>query len=180
MQRSFDRKPPDTAAKSGMPSTQIDDPFTQISRLQLLMHQNIMRTTRLNRALEIITLLLTISTAGALWVLASGLSETFAIWIGALVSSLAALVSGYQVSVGPRRQLEKQLPIYENITKAMGGFRDGKLARWSDYKEFLSEMIANDIPIQIAPPLLSEEQKSRMTASEIATYEQIRQQSYPQ
>src|SRR5260370_36753185 len=70
-----------------------------------------------NDRLEWWILILSVSTSGSLWVLVSKSFEPVAVWIGAVLSTVTALITLYQKSnLGPRHNLEEALKQQKEAT----------------------------------------------------------------
>jgi hypothetical protein len=161
-------------------ATSDGSPLEQLSRLYGRAQKDLRQARKADRAIDLLILLLSVITAGALWSLVSNSAPAVSSWIGAICASVVSLLSGVQNTIGPKKKLEQLQPKFQSLAVALGRFRDGRPAGWSDFKHYLAEMESLGVQVPLGPPKKTPEELAAMSASERLQYQQEIEQAVPQ
>jgi hypothetical protein len=112
----------------------------RMNELQIAAHRFLSRTARIATWIEMIILVLSVATSGALWALAAdALPKSFG-WVGAAVSTVVTFLTIYTYSSGIQQKRKKALVLVTEITQYLGVLRSAPLIPdeefWNTYKRF--------------------------------------------
>lgn len=118
-----------------------EEAINSMTSLSRDMRQAISRTARQNRQIEIVILVLTVLTSGALWVLISQSFEKIAAWSGATISTILLGLMLYQRTQGPNQNLERLVEVQKKIDDLIIMLRSGKRYDPVDYQRRSKEIV---------------------------------------
>ena len=108
--------------------------------------QEITRHQKANRRIELTVLIISVVTSGTLWTLLTQSLPSVAAWVGAISSTLVALFTAYQSSLGPKQKIEPLLKLYSQIGMQIANFEEGQRISWGNYKMTMEEAARIALP----------------------------------
>lgn len=105
-------------------------------------HDRIVNETRRDKAWELLVLLLSVVTSGALWVLIVQSNEEIAAWAGAISGTLVTAVTLYQHTIGPRANLGRYNPFFSEFGQRLADVRTAPDSfTWHLFKDLESQYV---------------------------------------
>ena len=80
-------------------------------------------TTKSSKRIEIIILILSVLTSGALWIIVGNQFVTLIQWVGAAISTILTGLTIYQLTEGPKKQLERLNELYSEFGRSLAHAR---------------------------------------------------------
>jgi hypothetical protein len=102
-------------------------------------------SSKASRKIEILLLIVSILTSGALWILLSISLSKLTLWVGAIFSTITSGLNIFQIAFGPKKEFNESLNLYRDIGNELAHMRASKeideTRFWDQYKAFETRKI---------------------------------------